>query len=308
MSETNESTVDNGGDNGDAEVVRRDEFDIDGVLELDITLGSGRVAVNLVDKPGARVELRHDPHDANPFAQSLSSLMTWIGGQFGGAEQQEASPADAVRQSRIDLTGTRLVVRTPTSLALRGVPISVTIEAPAGSHINVRAGSANVTTSGEAGRLDLSTATGDVTTASATGVATVRTGSGTIRLGEMTRGLRARSGSGDVDVAAVGGTTSVGTGTGGIWFGAVDGDVMVRTGSGDVTIASARAGQIDMTTGSGRIRVGVKAGTRAEVDLSSGAGTARSELDLSDTPPTEEPGLRVRGRTGSGSAVITRAS
>jgi hypothetical protein len=38
------------------------------------------------------------------------------------------------------------------------------------------------------------------------------------------------------------------------------------------------------------------------------AGQARSELDVSTAPPAgREPKLTVRGRTGSGNAVITTA-
>jgi hypothetical protein len=43
------------------------------------------------------------------------------------------------------------------------------------------------------------------------------------------------------------------------------------------------------------------------VDLRSGSGQARSELQVSDTPPATAPQLQVRGRTGSGNAVVTAA-
>jgi hypothetical protein len=91
-------------------------------------------------------------------------------------------------------------------------------------------------------------------------------------------------------------------------MGAVAGDVMARTGSGDLTVADAATGQIELQTGSGSIRVGVRAGSSAEVDLSSVTGAARSELSLSDTQPENAPKLRIRGRTASGSAVVSPAA
>ena len=82
---------------------------------------------------------------------------------------------------------------------------------------------------------------------------------------------------------------------------------MARAGSGDLTVADASTGQIELQTGSGSIRVGVHAGSSAEVDLSSATGAARSELTLSDDRPEGETKLRIRGRTASGSATVSAA-
>jgi Putative adhesin len=108
-------------------------------------------------------------------------------------------------------------------------------------------------------------------------------------------------------VTAVGGASTVVTGSGDVWLGAVTNDLLARTGSGRVTVANAAAGELELHTGSGAIHVGIRKGSPAEVDLSSGSGEARSDLDLSTTPPESRPSLRIRGRTGSGSALVTSA-
>jgi DUF4097 and DUF4098 domain-containing protein YvlB len=123
----------------------------------------------------------------------------------------------------------------------------------------------------------------------------------------MAEGLRAKTGSGDVEVTAIGAASTVVTGSGDVWLGAVTGDVLARTGSGRVTIANAAAGQLELHTGSGAIHVGVRKGSPAEIDLSSGSGEARSDLDLSVSPPENKPPLKIRGRTGSGAALVTAA-
>jgi hypothetical protein len=297
---TNENETETG------EVVRQQSFEVDGPLELELNVGSGRIEVRLVNEPGAHVEVRHDPSGSSPFMTGVSSILTWFSGQFGD-QVGEASPAEAVRQTRIDLSGSRLVVRTPKALPLRTVPIAVIVRAPAGSHVSAHAGSANITVTGQAGRLDLHTGTGEIHADRAEGVATVHSGSGSVRLGPMLAGLRARTGTGDVEVTSLAGATSLFTGSGDVWLGAVAGDVMARTGSGDLTVADASAGEIELQTGSGSIRVGVRAGCAAEVDLSSATGDARSELDLSGFRPESSPGLRIRGRTASGSAVVSPA-
>jgi len=297
---------------GVEDLVRQQSFEHEGSVEVDIATGPGQIDVRLVDEPGVHVEVRHDPSGASPFAVGMSNLMSWINSQFGQAASAEegmpASPADeAVRQTRVDFTDGRLVVRTPKDMQLRNVSVAVSVQAPLGSHVTTKSGSGDLNVSGSAGRLELHTGSGRVSADQAAGAAKVDTGSGVVRLGPMAAGVRAKTGSGDVEVSAVGGVSTVVTGSGDVWLGAVSADVLARTGSGNVTIANASAGQLELHTGSGEIRVGIREGHPAEIDLSSGSGEARSELDLASAAPTSAPSLRVRGRTGSGSALVTTA-
>jgi putative adhesin len=303
-------------DRTDDTVVRRLSFEAEGPVELDLETGSGAVTVRLVDEPGVHVEVRHDPGAGSSWAQGLSSVMSWVStqfpqfsGQFGEAVPSGSSvEAEAVRHTRVDYTAGRLVVRTPKELQLRNVPVAVSVQAPTGSHVAVRSGAGDVTVNGGAGRLNVHTGSGRITTDRAEHGAKVETGSGTVRLGPMAAGLRAKTGTADIEVTAIGGASTVVTGSGDVWLGAVTGDVLARTGSGRVTIANAASGELELHTGSGAIHVGIRKSSPAEVDLSSGSGEARSELDLTTTPPQNKPPLRVRGRTGSGSALVTAAT
>lgn len=301
----------------DENVVRRQSFDAEGPVELDLATGAGAVTVRLADEPGVHVEIRHDPGAASPLAQGVTNLMSWVSTQFGsqlGGQFAETVPegsstdAEAVRQTRVDFDAGRLVVRTPKAMQLRNVPVAVSVQAPLGSHVDARAESGDVTIHGGAGRLSLHTGSGRISADQAEDSVRVDTGSGTIRLGPVAAGLRAKTGSGDVEVTAVGGASTVVTGTGDVWLGAVTGDVLARTGSGRVTIANAASGELELHTGSGNINVGVQEGSPAEVDLSSGSGQARSDLDLTTNPPTSKPPLRIRARTGSGHALVTAAT
>ncbi|KOX20345.1 hypothetical protein ADK67_30235 [Saccharothrix sp. NRRL B-16348] len=292
----------------ESDVVRQQSFEVDGAVEVDVALLSGRVRVHLVDEPGVHVEVKHDPSPGESWAAGLSGLLSWVNDQFGKGGGQPAGPAEAVRDARLELSGGRLKVHSSKALPLRAVPLSVTVRAPAGSHVITKAGSADVTVTGAAGRLDVHTGTGDVTADRADASSQVNSGSGKLRLGPMLGGLRAKTGSGDIEVSSVGGNTVIYTGTGDVWLGAVQNDVQVRTGGGDVTIADAAAGRIQLGTGSGDVRVGVRPGVAAQVDLVSNSGSARSDLDVSDTPPEDEPALFITGRTGSGSALVTTAT
>ncbi|MEV6871966.1 DUF4097 family beta strand repeat-containing protein [Amycolatopsis sp. NPDC051128] len=292
------------------ELVRIDEFDTDVPLELDVGVTIGRVEIVLEGDSGARVELRHDQGEQQPWVAGVNSLLSWVGERFGDqlGVDPAASPAEAVRQSRIEKLGNRLVVQAPKAWQLRNVALAVKVRAPAGSHVEVRAGAADVTVSGSAGRVDLLTGSGEVKLDRADGSATVRTGSGGIKLGPTLGGLQLRSGSGNVEASSLAGSATLATGTGDVWLGAVSGEVMARTGSGDLSVADAASGTLDLITGSGEVRVGIRGGTSAEVDLTSSGGRVSSELDVSDTAPEGGVKLKVRARTGSGNAVVTRAA
>ncbi|WP_343942936.1 DUF4097 family beta strand repeat-containing protein, partial [Pseudonocardia zijingensis] len=107
---------------------------------------------------------------------------------------------------------------------------------------------------------------------------------------------------------ATGGPAEIKTGSGDVVLGEVAGDVRLRTGSGDITISDARSGDLQLTSGSGTVRVGIHPGVGAELDLASGSGSAHSDLEIADEAPAKAPAVQVRGRTGSGDVLVARAA
>jgi DUF4097 and DUF4098 domain-containing protein YvlB len=97
------------------------------------------------------------------------------------------------------------------------------------------------------------------------------------------------------------------TGSGDVRLGSVARDLSARTGSGDLTVVDASAGGLELTTGSGQLRVGIHTGVLAELDVSSGSGRAHSDLPVGGPPSEGGVTLRVRARTGSGDALVTAA-
>lgn len=297
------------------DVVRVHDFDTDGPIEIDVATGAGQVDIRLSesasgDMSPVHVELRHDPSSGSPWTQGMAGMLNWVSDQFGdqlGAELR-GSPADAVADCTVDMAGNRLVVRSPRQLPLRHQPLAVSVVAPAGSSLKLKTGSASVTVTGQADRADVATSSGDIALGPARGSVTVRSGSGGITLGPVPGSLQLRTSGGEVRVQAVGGSATLATGTGNLWVGAADGDLLVRTGSGDVTVADAGSGSMELMTGSGEVRIGVREGIWAEVDVSSGSGSASSELAVSETPPSDGVvALRLRARTGSGRVVVGSA-
>ncbi|MPY78605.1 MAG: DUF4097 family beta strand repeat protein [Actinophytocola sp.] len=307
------------------ELVRTQEFPTDGPVELDLGVTTGHIDVLLSGAPNGTdgddtasdttgattiaVELRHDTASGSPWTQGIASTLSWLSEQFRDQLGPElaGSASDAIEQSRIDMLGGRLVVRAPKQLPLRHIPLALTVRAPAGSHLEVKTGSARVTVTGTAGRATLHTSSGDIALERATSAVTVRTGSGGVSLGPTASGLHIRTGGGDVRAADTRGSATMVTGTGSVYV-AAEGELVVRSGSGDVTVADAGPGSINVRTGSGAVRVGVRSGVHAEIDVTSGSGTASSEIEVADAPPEEDVPLHVRASTGSGNAVIGSAS
>ncbi|GAA1224448.1 DUF4097 family beta strand repeat-containing protein [Prauserella halophila] len=293
------------------DAVRTDAFDASGPVDIDVDIPFGRVAVHLGETSGS-VEIRHDPGAQLPWTESVAGILSWVGDRFGTGDSA-GSPEEAIGQcrieheARIDHDPVTLVVRGPQALPLHGVPLAVTVHAPAGSAVRVRAAAGPVTVTGTAHRLEVTTGAGEVRVGDADGPATIRAGSGDVTAGALRGGAQLRASRGAVTIAALPATGSV-TGAGGaVRLGEVAGDVLVRTSSGDVTVADAVAGSLEATTGSGTIRIGIRSGVAAEIDLSSGSGRATSELDVADRTPDRDVPLAVRARTGSGDAVVTRA-
>lgn len=295
-------------DTEESAVLRQQDFESDGPADITVELSGGRLDVRLVEgTAGSRavaVQVRPDETARPPWNTALTGILSWLGEQTGQVAPGELA-SEATRATLIEFAGRRLTVQAPREMPLRAVPLVITVTAPTGSTVTARAGSADVTVDGIAARLDVTTGSGDVRVQRCEGPAEVRTGSGDVRLGSVLGAVHARTGSGDVDVVALDGAGAVHTGSGDVRIGAVSDDLAARTGSGDLTVRDAAAGQLELTTGSGQLRVGIHSGVLAEVDVSSGSGNARSELPFGAPPADGSAPLRVRGRTGSGDAVVT---
>ncbi len=322
---------------GDQEVVRQQSWTCSGAAEIEIAIDVGRVRVDLVEAPAdgdgeVRVEVRHDPETGSGFAQGVRGVMNWVSnasanwtggkgfggwdpGSFEGGSWDVGSwdggrlAADAVRAAEISWSeaGRRLVVRSAPDMPLRIVPLAVTVTAPVGSRLAARTGAGGITVTGRAGWAALRTGTGRVQTGDVDGDLDVNAGSGDVAVGAVRGRSRVRTGSGDITVAATGGPMDVKAGSGDVQIGRLDGDLGARTGSGDVRVIDAVSGDCDVTTGSGDMIIAVHPGVVAEVDLSSGSGTARSDLVVNAMPSAQKATLTLRGRTGSGDVLVTRA-
>ena len=302
-----------------------------GPATLDLVLDAGSVRVHLAEPtdtteaPTVRARVELDPDAPAGWLQGLQALAGLAGvsgllGLLGGNERGASSPEEraeaAVAATTLDwdADARRLTVRGPRDLALRGVPLAVTVRAPEGSEVTVRAGAARVVVEGSAAEVSVR-GTGEVTLDEVTGRADLRCGAGEVHVRRLDGPLTLRGGAGGVRLDRVLAPVEITTGAGRIRLGEVHADVAVRAAAGDVEIADAVAGDLEIGTGVGTVWVGVHPGVDARVELRAAAGRVHSELPVHRERPAEvsprgstgDRLLHVRARTGAGDVTVAPA-
>ncbi|MEE1800986.1 MULTISPECIES: DUF4097 family beta strand repeat-containing protein [unclassified Streptomyces] len=231
----------------------------------------------------------------------------------------------AADQTEITYASGVLTVRTPkSSLFGRTGAVDVTVELPAGSRIDMTGAWAQVFGEGRLGEVRVKISSGDVRL-DATGPLKLTASHGSITVDRVdgTAEITTSSGSlrlGLVDGAAVlknsHGTTTVDAATGELRVSGANGDIEIRRAEDSVTATTAHGalrvsevahGTVQLETSFGAIEVGVREGTAAWLDVSSGSGQVRNTLTVSETPERTEDAVKIRARTRHGNIDIRRA-
>jgi hypothetical protein len=285
-------------------------------VTLDVALDAGRVRVNLAppaeDGASLRVRVEADPDTPPSWLRGLGAVLGFLGADRRAdgpsSPDERADAAVAAATLEWDADARRVTVRGPRDLALRGVPLAVTVRAPQDSVLRVRAGAARVAVEGRAGEVSVH-GTGEVRLEEVTGRTDLRCGAGDVRIGRLGAPLRLTGGAGGIRIDHVHAPVELTTGAGRVRLGDVHADVAVRAAAGDIEVADATAGDVEISTGVGSVWVGVHAGVDAKVVLNAAAGRVRSELPVrADRPARPDGGpLRVRARTGAGDVTVATA-
>jgi len=219
--------------------------------------------------------------------------------------------AEAADRVRVELSADhrRLLVAAPEKRIVfgRGARLAITVTVPTGSRLRARAASADLTCSGQLAAVESHTASGDVSLDEVTGGTEVHAASGRVRIGSA-GAVSVRTASGDIRVERAGGDVDVHSASGRVHVGLAEASVRVHTASGDVAVDEAVRGAVDLTAAAGDLRVGVRSGVVARLDLNTVSGRVRSELPVQDAPPEGGPTLVIRSRTMSGNVQIGPAA
>ncbi|MFF1907190.1 DUF4097 domain-containing protein [Kitasatospora sp. NPDC058218] len=276
-------------------------FDTPAPIAVTAHVEAGSIRFTAADRPDTVVEVR--PRDPK--------------------KDQDVRAAD---QTEVSYAGGTLTVRTPkqrNSLRRPGI-VDVTVELPTGSRIDMTGAWTQVlgegllgevrvkSTSGDVrldttGPLQLTASHGSITVDRVEGPAEITTSSGSLRVGVVEGTAVLKNSHGTTTVAAAIGDLRVSGANGDIEIRRAEGSVAATTAHGTLRVGDVARGKIQLETSYGAIEVGVREGTAAWLDVSSGSGQVRNTLTTSEAPADTEDTVEVHARTRYGNIDILRA-
>ncbi|MEU5753331.1 DUF4097 family beta strand repeat-containing protein [Streptomyces sp. NPDC047829] len=202
--------------------------------------------------------------------------------------------------------------------------VDVTVELPAGSHIDTTGswtqvlgegplGEVRVKTSGGDVRLDttgplrLAASHGSVTVDRVEGTAEITTSSGSVRVGLVEGSAVLKNSHGSTTVGAALGDLRVSHANGDIDITRAEGSLTATTAHGTLRVGEVVRGEVRLETSYGAIEIGIREGTAAWLDAHSDAGRVRNTLTASDNPGQTEDTVKIRARTRYGNVDVHRA-
>ncbi|MFD5322089.1 DUF4097 domain-containing protein [Streptomyces sp. NPDC127098] len=238
-------------------------------------------------------------------------------------KDQDVRAAD---QTEVTYVNGALTVRTPKQRYLVGRTgtVDVTVELPTGSHVDMtgawaqvlgegRLGEVRVKTSSGDARLDttgplrLTASHGSITVDRVEGMAEITTSSGSMRVGLVDGPAVLKNSHGTTTVGAAIGELRVRGANGDISIERAESSVAATTAHGTLRVIDVVRGTIDLETSYGAIEIGIRTGTAAWLDVSSGHGQVRNTLTAADSPEETEDTVKVRARTRHGNIDVRRA-
>ena len=168
--------------------------------------------------------------------------------------------------------------------------------------------SADVAGRGRFGTAKVNTTSGDVSLGAVAGDANVKTVSGDLDVERVDGKANLSSVSGDLELGPVAGEISASTVSGDLHVTSAGSSVNAKGVSGDVTVESVRRGEARLQSVSGDITLGVAAGARVWMDVSSMSGSTQSDLEPDEAGAGGEVDLRIKANSASGDIRLQRAA
>lgn len=281
-------------------------FDTPQPIRVTVELGAGDVRIVATDRADTNVEV-------NPTDPTSEPDVT------------------AAKQTRVEYSSGRLLVKAPRPGGFKryafwqgGDSVDILIGLPAGSQLQGESATAAFHCSGRLGKCHLKTGTGEIQLAE-TGPVKLTTGAGDISLERATGDTELTAGSGAIWVGSIHGPATVKAANGDTRIGELTADLRISTANGAIVVDRAQAGvsaktakgdiqlgqltrgAVTAQTGFGKVDLGVGQGVCAWLDLNTGHGTVRSELNASRPPEPGEETVEVHARSGFGDISVRRS-
>jgi DUF4097 and DUF4098 domain-containing protein YvlB len=244
------------------------------------------------------------------------------------SDEADESDVKAAQQVRVDYTSGMLRVTGPKARAFnfsrKTRSVDVTIDLPSGSRVSADMQAGDIRCAGKLGEcrlktsagnvwlertgpLRLDTSAGHVTAESITGNAEISTGSGKIQIGEVEGTAVVKNSNGDTTIDAVTGDVRVRAANGDIRVERAGAGVDAKTSNGSIRVGEVVHGSVVLGTAMGDLDIGIAEGTAAWLEVNTGFGHVRNQLDNATRPKEADQTVEVRGRTSYGDITIRRS-
>ncbi|MFE6979332.1 DUF4097 domain-containing protein [Streptomyces sp. NPDC057682] len=229
-------------------------------------------------------------------------------------------------QTEVAYANGALTIRTPKQRYLVGRTgtVDVTVELPAGSHVEMTGAWAQVLGEGRLGEVRVKTSSGDVrldvtgplkltashgsiTVDRVEGAAEITTSSGSMRVGHLDGPAVLKNSHGSTTVGLANGELRVSGANGDIDIARAEDSVTATTAHGTLRVGEVVRGTVQLETNHGAIDIGIRTGTAAWLDADSGRGQVRNTLTASDAPESTEETVKIRARTRWGNIDVRRS-
>lgn len=184
----------------------------------------------------------------------------------------------------------------------------VVVKVPEGIDATISTAAANVDSTVRLGDIYIKSASADVELTEVNG-GNVKTATGDVEIGRVADYLKVSSASGDIIIGQCLGKAEFSAASGDIHIRDCDGPVKANCASGDVMLGRFAGDRASFKTMSGDVSVGVPAGTKIDLDVT----TLSGELRLPDRPEGAEPvtptrKMSIRAKLVSGDLILKRVA
>jgi hypothetical protein len=241
-------------------------------------------------------------------------------------DESDPSDVEAAAQVRVDYAGGTLELTGPRrafDFSRKSRSVDVAIELPTGSNVAAhllmgdvqatgRLGECRIKTTGHirldrTGALNVRTGAGRINADTVAGDADLSTGTGRIEIGAIAGAAVVKNSNGDTTLESVGGDVRIRNANGDIGVNHAGAGVDAKTSNGDIRLGEVVRGAVTLGTAAGGVDVGIATGTAAWLEVNTGFGKVRNELNDALRPDAADATVEVRARTSYGDITIHRA-
>jgi DUF4097 and DUF4098 domain-containing protein YvlB len=245
----------------------------------------------------------------------------------------DESTMDDVRAAQatvVDFAAGSLTVKAPKDWRLYTpfggkASVDVVIELPTGSQVHGNASVCRFLCTGELGRCDLRTSTGDLQVDKA-GPLELRTSGGNVTVDHGVSRTNIRTGTGIVRIREIDGPAIIKNSNGDSWVRTATGDLQINSANGNITVEEPAAtvtaktangnirvgdavrGSLRLETSIGEVEVGIREGSAAWLDVSTKHGSVQNLMETVERPDEASDKVEVYARNSFGNIIIRRAT